>query len=47
MSSMIYEQKHQQEESPFNRVHSPIVDDADRQDESVKAVINQVLKDYK
>lgn len=35
------------EESLYNRVHAPIVDDADRQDESVKAVINQVLKDYK
>ena len=34
------------EESPYNRVHTPIVDDADRQDESVKAAINQVVADY-
>ena len=34
------------EESPYNRVHAAIVDDADRQDESVKAAINQVVHDY-
>ena len=36
----------QTEDSLSNRVHAPIVDDADRQDESVKAAINQVLQDY-
>lgn len=35
------------EESPYNRVHSPIVDDADYQDESVKNAINRVVKNFK
>ena len=34
------------EESKYNRIHSPIVDDADRQDESVKKSIDQVVNAY-
>lgn len=34
------------EDSPYNRVHTPIIDDTDHQDESVKAAINRVVKDY-
>ena len=34
------------EESKYNRVHSPIVDDADRQDESVKKSIDHVMNAY-
>ncbi|MCM3441324.1 dual specificity protein phosphatase family protein (plasmid) [Metabacillus halosaccharovorans] len=34
------------EESPYNRVHSPIVDDADQQDESVKKSIDHVINAY-
>ncbi|WP_226529728.1 dual specificity protein phosphatase family protein [Metabacillus niabensis] len=34
------------EESPYNRVHSPIVDDADQQDESVKKSIDHVVNAY-
>ncbi|MDQ0861495.1 dual specificity protein phosphatase family protein [Bacillus sp. V2I10] len=32
--------------SNYNRVHSPIVDDADQQDESVKKSIDHVVKAY-
>lgn len=35
------------EESPYNRVHSPIIDDADYQDESVRNAINRVVKNFK
>jgi len=35
------------EESPYNRVHSPIVDDADQQDVSVKKSIDHVVNAYK
>jgi protein-tyrosine phosphatase len=34
------------EESKYNRIHSPIVDDADRQDESVQKSIDQVVNAY-
>lgn len=34
------------EESKYNRVHSPIVDDADQQDESVKQSIDYVVNAY-
>ena len=34
------------EESKYNRVHSPIVDDADQQDESIKKSIDQVVNAY-
>ncbi|QNF28227.1 protein-tyrosine phosphatase family protein [Metabacillus elymi] len=34
------------EESPYNRVHSPIVDDADQQDVSVKKSIDHVVNAY-
>ena len=34
------------EESKYNRIHSPIVDDADQQDESVKKSIEQVVDAY-
>ncbi len=34
------------EELPYNRVHSPIVDDADLQDESVKKSIEHVVHSY-
>ena len=34
------------EESKYNRVHSPIVDDADRQDESIKKSIDHVMNAY-
>lgn len=34
------------EELPYNRVHSPIVDDADQQDESVKKSIDYVVNAY-
>lgn len=34
------------EEAKYNRVHSPIVDDADRQDESVQKSIDQVVNAY-
>lgn len=34
------------EEVKYNRVHSPIVDDAEHQDESVKKSIDQVVKAY-
>lgn len=34
------------EKSPYNHVHSPIVDDADNQDESVKKSIEQVVNAY-
>ncbi|MBO1512840.1 protein-tyrosine phosphatase family protein [Metabacillus bambusae] len=34
------------EESTYNRLHSPIVDDADQQDESVKKSIDQVVNAY-
>ena len=34
------------EESKYNRVHSPIVDDADLQDESIKKSIDHVVKAY-
>jgi protein-tyrosine phosphatase len=34
------------EETTYNRVHSPIVDDADHQDESVKNSIDQVVNAY-
>ncbi|OIJ21481.1 protein tyrosine phosphatase [Anaerobacillus alkalidiazotrophicus] len=34
------------EETNYNRVHSPIVDDAANQDESVKKSIEQVVKAY-
>ena len=34
------------EESPYNRVHSPIVDDAAQQDESVKKSIDHVVNAY-
>ncbi|KEZ46967.1 MULTISPECIES: dual specificity protein phosphatase family protein [Metabacillus] len=30
----------------YNRIHSPIVDDADKQDESVKSSIDHVVKAY-
>ncbi|MGM0876825.1 MAG: protein-tyrosine phosphatase family protein [Bacillota bacterium] len=33
-------------ESEYNRVHSPIVDDADKQDESVKEAIENVVTAY-
>ena len=33
-------------ESTYNRVHSPIVDDADQQDESVKKSIDKVVNAY-
>lgn len=32
--------------SDYNRVHSPIVDDVDRQDESIKNSIDQVVNAY-
>jgi thioredoxin reductase (NADPH) len=35
------------EESSYIRVHFPIVDDTDHQDESVKYAINQVVKSFK
>ena len=34
------------EESKYNRIHSPIVDDADSQDESVRKSIDQVVNAY-
>lgn len=34
------------EESKYNRVHSPIVDDAEQQDESVKKSIDHVVSAY-
>ncbi|MCQ6275583.1 dual specificity protein phosphatase family protein [Bacillus sp. V3B] len=34
------------EESKYNRVHSPIVDDADQQDDSVKRSIDRVVNEY-
>ncbi|MFZ0444116.1 MAG: dual specificity protein phosphatase family protein [Bacillus sp. (in: firmicutes)] len=34
------------EESKYNRVHSPIVDDADLQDESIKKSIDHVMNAY-
>ena len=34
------------EESEYNRVHSPIVDDADHQDESIKKSIDHVVNAY-
>lgn len=34
------------EESTYNRVHSPIVDDADLQDESIKKSIEHVVNAY-
>jgi thioredoxin reductase (NADPH) len=34
------------EESTYCRVHSPIVDDADQQDESVKKSIDKVVNAY-
>ncbi len=34
------------EEATYNRFHSPIVDDADHQDESVKRSIDDVVKAY-
>jgi protein-tyrosine phosphatase len=34
------------EEAKYNRVHSPIVDDADYQDESVKKSIDKVVSAY-
>ena len=34
------------EESKYNRVHSPIVDDADHQDESIKKSIEHVVNAY-
>lgn len=34
------------EESKYNRIHSPIVDDADRQEESVQKSIAQVVNAY-
>lgn len=34
------------EESKYNRVHSPIVDDAEQQDESVKKSIDHVVDAY-
>ncbi|MBM7604292.1 thioredoxin reductase (NADPH) [Metabacillus crassostreae] len=34
------------EDSEYNRVHSPIVDDADKQDESVKNSIDSVVTAY-
>ena len=34
------------EESKYNRIHSPIVDDADHQDESVKNSIDRVVSAY-
>ncbi|WP_394237437.1 dual specificity protein phosphatase family protein [Niallia oryzisoli] len=34
------------EESKYNRVHSPIVDDAERQDKSVKKSIEHVVNSY-
>jgi thioredoxin reductase (NADPH) len=34
------------EESKYNRVHSPIVDDAEQQDESVKKSIDHVVNAY-
>ena len=34
------------EESEYNRMHSPIVDDADQQDESVKKSIDHVVNAY-
>src|SRR5688500_4457748 len=34
------------EESTYNHLHSPIVDDADQQDESVKKSIAQVVNAY-
>ncbi|MFV2046354.1 dual specificity protein phosphatase family protein [Metabacillus litoralis] len=33
-------------ESPYHHVHSPIVDDADHQDESVKKSIDSVVSSY-
>ncbi|KUP04860.1 protein tyrosine phosphatase [Bacillus coahuilensis m2-6] len=33
-------------DSLYNRVHSPIVDDEERQDETVKAAIDQVVDAY-
>ncbi len=43
---MIYEQSHLVEPSLYNRIHSPIVDDAENQDESIKNAINHVVKAY-
>ncbi|WP_428909979.1 protein-tyrosine phosphatase family protein [Niallia sp. Krafla_26] len=34
------------EESKYNRVHSPIVDDAEHQDESIKSSIHHVVNAY-
>jgi protein-tyrosine phosphatase len=34
------------EESKYNRIHSPIVDDADSQDESVRKSIDHVVNTY-
>lgn len=34
------------EDSAYNRIHSPIVDEASHQDESIKSSINQVIKAY-
>lgn len=34
------------QESKYNRIHRPIVDDADHQEESVKQAIDEVLKSY-
>ena len=34
------------EESKYNRIHSPIVDDADSQDESVRKSIDHVINTY-
>ncbi|BDH63581.1 protein tyrosine phosphatase [Ureibacillus massiliensis 4400831 = CIP 108448 = CCUG 49529] len=35
-----------QEETKYNRIHSPIVDDADQQDESIKESITNVVNAY-
>ncbi|MEE3955887.1 dual specificity protein phosphatase family protein [Peribacillus frigoritolerans] len=34
------------EETDYNRIHSPIVDDADQQDESIKKSIDHVVNAY-
>lgn len=36
-----------EEASDFNRVHSPIIDDADQQDESIEKSIEHVVNAYK
>ena len=42
---LIYVQSHLRL-SDFNWIHSPIVDDAEHQDESIKKAINYVVKEY-